>query len=139
MNNAEQEQDTNTKETVAPREAGETSKDDQSRELEGLFDNYRKEKLRTIDAKTTGAMRNLDERLKSANSIGYPPEEIQRMMQEQGVTGKLEQNQQNIEALGKNTKRQIENASSQNTSETPSLIRPEQTEIGGERERIKEL
>jgi hypothetical protein len=127
MNQAENE-NINRLETLPQRESAETqSSAEFNSEMEGLFNNYKKDKVKSVDMQTAEVFQSGHKRLENASTIGYSPEELARLKTEKGVGARLSKNQQAIERLGSDTKRKIE-----------SVTSGESAEAGEQRERIME-
>jgi hypothetical protein len=139
MNSAENEQNPNRMEAAPRRETGEVSTAEQNRELQRLFENYKGEKIQTVDNETQIALQSPNKRLESAASIGYAPEQIQQFKQEQGIDIQLDQNRQQIEFLGNDVRTKIEAVKSEETAtEIPPTAQIEQMENQAEREKTIE-
>lgn len=139
MNKAENEQKPNKSEQAPRREVAEISAAEQNRELRRLLENHKGERTKAIDNETQTALHNPSKRLESGSSVGYSPEQLQALRQESGIDTKLEQNRQQIEALGVEARARMEAVDTQDTvNETQTGSTVEQVEGNVERERTIE-
>ena len=139
MNTAEKEQNPNKVEVAPRRETAEVSTAEKNRELQRLLENHRQERLHTVDKETRAALQSPNKRLESAASIGYTPEQLQQSKREQGIDAQLDQNRQQVEALGSEARAGIEAVkSADTTAETSAASSTEQKDRNVEREKTIE-
>lgn len=128
MNSAEQENSINRQENLPHREAAETQTPSEfNKELEGLLNNHKKERLNSVNTDVDASLHGAEHRLDNAASLGYKPEEVARLAAERGVESRLAENQQSIRELGMQTTQRLE-----------AVAPREQVENRAERERIME-
>ncbi len=139
MNSAENEQKPNRVEQSPPKEVAEMSGAEQNRELHGLLENHKDERVKAIDKEAQTALQNPTKRLESGSSVGYSPEQLKALRQESGVDSQLEQNRQQIEALGAEAKARMEAVDTHETvNEPPIASTIERAEGNLERKKVIE-
>lgn len=139
MNEAENEQNPNRSEVAPRREVTEVSTGERNRELRQLLENHKHDRIQKISSETQTALGGSSKRLESAVGIGYSPEQLQAMRRESGMDGQLEQNRQQIEALGTEARSRLEEIDTHETeNETPKILAPERMETNTEREKVIE-
>lgn len=126
MNASENENPINRQEIKPHSESVETQTSSEfNRELEGLLENHKSDRLHNVDTEIEAAMHGVDGKLESAASLGYKPAELNRLMAERGTDSRLTENQQAVRQLGIDTRRRLE-----------AVGHGERTENQAERERI---